>query len=46
MFAENKNPFFIKLLSSVESYIYAFLSPVLVFILTKNIKMSGAYFFN
>lgn len=44
MFAENKNPFFIKLVSSVEAYTYTFLAPLLIFLLTKNIHYSGGFF--
>jgi hypothetical protein len=44
MFSENKNPFLIKLVSSIEAYTYTFLAPLLIFLLTKNIHYSGGFF--
>lgn len=39
------NPFLIKFITSVESYCYTFLAPILVLLLTHNIKYSGGFFF-
>lgn len=44
MFSDNKNHFYLKLFSSIEPYVYVFLSPILIFLLTKNIYYSGLFF--
>lgn len=45
MHFDNKNPFLLKFLSSIDGYFQLFLSPIFIFLTTGNIKLSGLFFF-
>lgn len=38
------NPFYLKFFTSIEGYLHLFISPILIFYVTQDIKLSGLFF--
>lgn len=45
MYIQHRNPFLLKFLSSIDGYFQLFITPILIFLTTNNIKLSGLFFF-